>query len=362
MKSSHTTDAEALQMQLTDYQEMHNTYCRIVKTKTDEQRESLVCDLFGTHAHACRTGLFLLNRKNGYFHFRTYAGKNNGIFTGSYLGFDPSQIVQEIVPLNDTAAREICLETNLDLHDFKDKHVYLAPIKGETRVYGILLFELNGSYETLALHQRELMQLLLHLIYPFVKGFVESRHLKEKTRALKLLYDVGSTLNSIRDEDLLLDKILELIDLHLGIDRCSIMILDPRKNALCIKKAIGMGDMDISKIRVPVGEGIAGYVAAGSRPLLIRDISTEVHLVSRARQNNQYTTNSLLSVPLVAEGQVIGVINVNNRKDGLPFTEEDQDLLSAIGAEIAVVLQRSYMKLQLKKHKMLDQDINRFMV
>ncbi|MBI9093006.1 MAG: GAF domain-containing protein [Desulfobacterium sp.] len=172
----------------------------------------------------------------------------------------------------------------------------------------------------------------------------------------------GSRLNRIRDEDLLLDNILELIDLHLHIDLCSLMVLDPRTNALCIKKAVGMDDVDISGIRVPVGEGIAGYVAAGTRPLLIRDISTDPHLVRRETRKNPYTTNSLLSVPLVAEGRVIGVINVNNRKDGLSFTEEDQALLTAISSKIALVLQRSYMKLQLKKNKTLDEEINRFMV
>lgn len=362
MEKTRTTDVEALQTQLDDYRKVHDAYAEIVKTTTHEKRETLVCDLFATHAHACRTGLFLLNRKNGYFHFRTAAGKGNGRFAGSYLGFDPGEMIQEIVPVPHTAPEGLCLETNLELYEFRDRHIYLAPIKGMAEVYGILLFELNGAYETLGPGQKDLIRLLLHLVCPFVEGFVESRHLEEKARALKLLYDVGSRLNSIRDEDLLLDNILELIDLHLQIDRCSLMILDPRKNALCIKKAVGMDNVDISGVRVPVGEGIAGYVAAGARPLLIRDISTEPHLVPRENRQHQYTTNSLLSVPLVAEGKVIGVINVNNRKDGLPFTEADQALLTAIASEIALVLQRSYMKLLLKKSKTLDEDIHRFMV
>jgi len=362
MEKTHTSHVEALQTQLDDYLKVHDAFAEIVRAKTHEKREELICNLFATHAEACRTGLFLLNRKNGYFHFKAAAGQSNGMFAERYLGFDPGETVQEIVPLNDTAPEALHLETNLDLYEFKDKHVYLAPIMGRAGVYGILLFELNNAYETLGLGQKDLIRRLLHLICPFVEGFVESRHLEEKARALKLVYDVGSRLNRIRDEDLLLDNILELIDLHLQIDRCSLMIIDPRKNALCIKKAVGMDDVDISRIRVPVGEGIAGVVAAGARPLLIRDISTEPHLVHRGSQKKQYTTNSLLSVPLVAEGKVIGVINVNNRKDGLPFTEEDQALLTAIASEIALVLQRSYMKLLLKKNKTLDEEINRFMV
>jgi GAF domain-containing protein len=75
-------------------------------------------------------------------------------------------------------------------------------------------------------------------------------------------------------------------------------------------------------------------------------------------QAKNFRTNSLLSVPLVAHGEVIGVINVNNRKDGRPFTEDDMELLSKISSEIAAVLQRSYMALQLKKARELDKSIN----
>jgi GAF domain-containing protein len=100
----------------------------------------------------------------------------------------------------------------------------------------------------------------------------------------------------------------------------------------------------------------------GTRPLLIRDIAAEKHLISQVPQKEKFRTKSLLSVPLVAQGEVIGVINVNNRKDGLPFSESDKDLLCKIGSEIAAVLQRSYMALQMKKAKELDRDIKRFMV
>jgi putative methionine-R-sulfoxide reductase with GAF domain len=180
---------------------------------------------------------------------------------------------------------------------------------------------------------------------------------------LGFVYNPKETNSRIqRDEDMLLETILALIEKHLQVNRCSLMIVDKDRKHLRIKKAFGIDDVDIKKIKVPLGEGIAGYVATGTRPLLIKDIATEQHLISQVPQAENFRTNSLLSVPLVAQEQIIGVINVNNRKDGRPFTEDDMELLSKISSEIAAVLQRSYMALQLKKARELDKSINRSVI
>ncbi len=153
-----------------------------------------------------------------------------------------------------------------------------------------------------------------------------------------------------------------LIEKFLQVDRCSLMIMENDQKTLKIKKTFGITGVDLKNVKVKVGKGIAGSVAASGRPLLIKNIEEELTQLNVKSPQNQFYTNSLLSVPLITQGKVIGVINVNNKKNGQSFVSADEQLLSIIGVEIAVTIQRSYLVAQLEKAKEIDRDINHSMV
>ncbi|MCG6536443.1 MAG: GAF domain-containing protein, partial [Syntrophales bacterium LBB04] len=245
--------------------------------------------------------------------------------------------------------------------DFRDKFIMVLPVSAFSQVQALLLCEYGQANAITDSDQAELIDVFLVQLSPLCACLVETQRLEDKARSLELLYEIGSVLSSIRDEDQLLEAILRLVEKYLLVDRCSLMIIDEDRKNLRIKKAFGINDLDIHSVKVPLGVGIAGHVAMGTQPLLINDITAESGLVSQVKNREEFRTNSLLSVPLVSQGEVIGVINVNDRKDGQPFTESDMELLSKIGSEIAAVLQRSYMALQLKKARELDVELIRFM-
>ena len=225
----------------------------------------------------------------------------------------------------------------------------------------MLFCEYDKSFDLDDKVKADMITVFMDQISLFFECDAETEQLQDKARSLELLYEIGSKLSSVRNEDDLLEAILNLIQQNLQVDRCSLMIIDEDRKYLRIKKAVGRYDIDVTQVKVPIGEGIAGHVAMGTRPLLIKDLSSEKHLISHVPKKHNFRTNSLLSVPLVSQGEVIGVINVNNRKDGMPFSETDMDLLSKIATEIAVILQRSYIALQLKKSRQLDSEIKKFM-
>jgi response regulator RpfG family c-di-GMP phosphodiesterase len=109
---------------------------------------------------------------------------------------------------------------------------------------------------------------------------------------------------------------------------------------LTIKGAKGLGDDIIKKTRVHVGEQIAGWVASEGKPLLIEDIERDLHFprISIA----QYNTRSLLSVPIKIRDQVIGVVNLNNKKTAEPFNKSDLYIASALSERIAHFLEKCY--------------------
>lgn len=354
---------EILKKQLAGFREIHRALMDLMADTPQVQKEEGICRQFKKISEARETVLFLLNPKTEQFHFRAAAGKRAHKYAGGFLVKDGGEVkpLREL-DLQAAHSQAITIQTEKAVYDFRDKPIMVLPVTARSDVCGILLCEYDNPRTVENSDTVELIRVFISQLSLFFECYVETKRLEEKAKSLELLYEIGSKLSSIRDEDRLLETILALIEKYIQVDRCSLMIMDEDRKHLRIKKAFGIRDLDISKVKMPVGEGIAGYVAVGAKPLLIKNIAAEKHLISYVNQKNNFRTSSLLSVPLVSQGEVIGVINVNNRKDGLPFSEADMELLSKIGTEIAAVLQRSYMGLQLKKARELDRDIKRSLV
>ena len=113
----------------------------------------------------------------------------------------------------------------------------------------------------------------------------------------------------------------------------SLMLVDEEKEELYIKAARGLREEVVSGTRIKMGDSIAGWVAKHGVPLLVTDVEEDPRF-SR-RNGHQYETKSCLSVPIKADGRVVGVININNKISCTPFTEDDQALLSSLADRAA---------------------------
>jgi hypothetical protein len=136
----------------------------------------------------------------------------------------------------------------------------------------------------------------------------------------------------------MLEIIVRMIAELLSAKIVSLMLLDNARSELFIKMSYGLDEWIVENTRVKVGEGIAGKVAELGEPLFISNI--EENEVFSCPNNPQYDTVSLLSVPLVVSGVVVGVINVNNKTDGEPFSRDDFNLLISFGERISRALER----------------------
>jgi len=123
-------------------------------------------------------------------------------------------------------------------------------------------------------------------------------------------------------EDELIQSILELLADILQVDKTSLMLLNPETNELRIKAAKGLTPYVIQNSVRKVGEGIAGWVAKEGKPLLIKDVQKD-KTFSESAFFHQYTTKSLVCVPLKIGERVVGVLSANNHLSGKPFDEKD---------------------------------------
>jgi GAF domain-containing protein len=121
----------------------------------------------------------------------------------------------------------------------------------------------------------------------------------------------------------------------------SLALVDPDQGDLVIAAARGLEGFDPRGRRIPVRSGVLGSVAAWGQPLLVDNIETDRRF--ERLSHPQYTTKSLLCVPLTVAGEVLGVFNVTNKRGGAAFTEDDLSVLSALIERVGRTLERVWL-------------------
>ncbi|MBI1795500.1 MAG: GAF domain-containing protein [Candidatus Eisenbacteria bacterium] len=138
----------------------------------------------------------------------------------------------------------------------------------------------------------------------------------------------------------LFDRTVEMVGVAMDAGIVSLMMVDPDRGDLFITASRGLEGQNLTDRRITVRSGVAGSVAAWGRPVLVNNIETDRRFL---RLNHpQYSTKSLLSVPLRVEGEVLGVLNVNNKASGTPFDDHDLSLMTALVERIGSAVERTY--------------------
>ncbi len=146
--------------------------------------------------------------------------------------------------------------------------------------------------------------------------------------------DVTATLAFHEVIDRLLARTLSNLDSEGG----SILLRRPG-GALHIAHARGLDPGLVKRTRIPIGAGIAGWVAATGRSLFCEDIESDARF---ARPNRaHYLTKSFLSAPLLLGGGPPGVINVHDKRTRQSYLPDDLELLEAIGRHAAIALRNA---------------------
>lgn len=174
---------------------------------------------------------------------------------------------------------------------------------------------------------------------------------QEKIRALQ---DIGAALGSTLDLNELLALVIERVSELMNADRSTLYLLDENTGELWSKVMQGEGQPEI---RLKVGEGLAGAVAATGRSINIADAYDDERFDRGWDERSGYRTKSMLCVPMKNQhGRTIGVIQCLNKGDGESFSDEDEALLTALSSQAAVSIENSKLFLSVvgKNMELLD--------
>ncbi|MBA4372673.1 MAG: hypothetical protein C0402_07385 [Thermodesulfovibrio sp.] len=140
---------------------------------------------------------------------------------------------------------------------------------------------------------------------------------------------------------LMLDLALEYANAESG----SLMLIN-ESGELFILASKGIDSELTAGYTEKIGEGIAGVVAKKRTPLLVRDIDKDRRF--RSKKRNHYKTKSFISCPVICRKRLLGVFNINDKKTGQPFTEDEFALLKIIANQAAIILENAFLQSRLR--------------
>ena len=171
--------------------------------------------------------------------------------------------------------------------------------------------------------------------------------LARRVADLNTLFDVSAALSTTSELPKLFQSVLRLATDVVGADHGSVMLLDPEEGVLTVVAAHGQGSQQFENTRLPMGESIAGWVAAHNEPLLIDDVEADPRFARRNRP--QFEKKSLMCAPLRTPNGVLGVICLADRRGAESFGADDLRLLVTVAAQAAMAIEDSRHFQQVRK-------------
>ena len=185
---------------------------------------------------------------------------------------------------------------------------------------------------------------IISKLYKKAKKEEEMSELQKSLHNISILYNISQAVNFIDDLKRLLQVIIQKALITLDAEKGSLMLYDYSLNALQVRIVSGLKDKKLEEAinngavqcaKISVGEGIAGTVFLERKPIITNLGSADPRFIVKEIMSN---TKSLLCVPLVAKGEVIGVINITNKKHDKLFNQKDLEFITALANQAAIAI------------------------
>lgn len=167
--------------------------------------------------------------------------------------------------------------------------------------------------------------------------------LETRARQLGTLNEIGNLLASSLDLSEVLDLVVRNAAVLLNSTAGSLLLLDDESGDLVFRISSGPAGAKLVGMHIPAGKGIAGAAFAENRPVISQDTQDDQRWDSSFDPRTEFSTESIIAVPLNARGRSIGVLEVINRTDSRPFNQEDTDLLMAFAAQAAIAIENAQL-------------------
>ncbi len=221
------------------------------------------------------------------------------------------------------------------------RSLLLVPLRVREEAMSFVALETAVTPRPFTVKDIELARTVANLM----AGALERVPLYEESRRrleeLMLLSEISHLVTSTLDYKEVLARIMQGVYRVLGLESCSLLLMDEESDALIFRASVGDSEEARRAIglKVPVEESIAGRALQEERIILVSDVRQETYFYRGIDDATDFTTRSVLGVPLLTKEGAIGVIEAVNKPDG--FSAGDIRLVESVAASATVAIQNA---------------------
>ncbi len=162
-----------------------------------------------------------------------------------------------------------------------------------------------------------------------------------------LLNEASRVINSSLDIDEIMHTLLSQMNEFLNAEAISIALVDDSTDELVYQVAQGAGAEQIVGLRLPMNQGLSGWVIKHCKPALVTNTNQDPRFHDLGDQRTGHPTEAMICAPMQFKGEALGTIQAINPSDGI-FTDQDLDLLVNLAniASTAIANAQQYAKTQ----------------
>ncbi|MDX1521462.1 MAG: GAF domain-containing sensor histidine kinase [Anaerolineae bacterium] len=225
-----------------------------------------------------------------------------------------------------------------------------VPLLKNTSVVGSLSLVLPP---TLSLDDRWRQQLgqIARGVGQMASLVVDFQQSQRRLSQMGVFYQVGQALVTTFDINRLLSDTMQLSANIIDAAASSIMLIDEENQELVFEVSHGATSQVLRQQRIPLDEGVAGWVARHGHPVIANQARTDPRFSHRVDVRTGFLTQSIAAVPLKIKGRIIGVLEVLNKYSGSGFDHEDIRLMSSIAAQAAIAIENARLYQQVRQER-----------
>jgi len=163
------------------------------------------------------------------------------------------------------------------------------------------------------------------------------------------LLEISRVLTSTLELRPLLDSIIEIACELTNSEAASILLYDEKADELRFQAAPGRQSEDLKDLKVPLDASVAGWVFGNALPLVIEDATNDTRVYREVDRSLGFETQSILGVPLMVNKRPIGVIEAINKRDELPYSEDDLAVLETLASQAAIAIENARLLAKLRE-------------
>ncbi len=254
-------------------------------------------------------------------------GHRLGVGSRSTVGYASSR--GEMLVINDTQA-DATHRPNPLLPDTRAEAA--IPLKVGERIIGVLDVQSTEPY-TFTPDKLRTLQILADQLAIAIENAELFARMQENLSQQRLLHNITAQATGGTSIEDALDMAVQGLQVTLGGDRVSIMLLDARQQVLRVAAARGYSEQEIRQMVIPVGRGIIGWAVQTRQTVRVDDTTKDPRYI--ALEGAQIYSE--LAIPLIYRNEVLGVLNVESELPNA-YDNETTEMLETMASNLAAII------------------------